>query len=101
MKSGTAQKMVLNMLTTASMVRIGKTYENYMIDVKATNEKLKKRAISIVQELSGADEISAKTTLEGCDWKVKTAILIIKKGLDKNSANKLLDENNGVLRKVL
>ena len=59
MKAGTAQKMVLNMLTTASMVKIGKTYENYMIDVKATTIKLKKRAVQIVVDLTDIDENKA------------------------------------------
>lgn len=101
MKAGTAQKMVLNMLTTASMVRIGKTYENYMIDVKPTNEKLKKRAIQIVVDLCEIEEHIAKETLEKCDWKVKTAVLTIKNKISPNEANELLNRNRGVLRKAL
>ena len=101
MKAGTAQKMVLNMLSTGSMVKIGKTYENFMIDVKATNEKLKKRAVQIVVDLCGCDENIAIKTLKECAWKVKTTVLIIKKGLAKEKANELLDINSGVLRKVL
>ncbi len=101
MKSGTAQKMILNMLTTASMVRIGKTYENYMIDVKATNEKLKKRAVSIVSELADTDEKTALSTLEKSDWKVKEAVLMVKKNISKECASKLLEQESGVLRKVL
>ena len=101
MKSGTAQKMVLNMLTTASMVRIGKTYENYMIDVKATNEKLKKRAISIVSELSDTDEQTSIDTLKSCNWSVKKAVLMIKKNMSENQANDMLRENGGILRKAL
>lgn len=101
MKAGTAQKMVLNMLTTASMVKIGKTYENYMIDVKATNDKLKKRAISIVSELCDIDEDIAHKTLTSCNWKVKTAVVMIKKNLPENAANNLLNENEGILRRVI
>lgn len=101
MKAGTAQKMVLNMLTTVSMVKIGKTYENYMIDVKATNEKLKKRAISIVCDLCNVDENTAHDTLKNCDWQVKTAVVMIKKNVTEQVANDLLKENDGILRKVI
>lgn len=101
MKSGTAQKMILNMLTTASMVRIGKTYENFMIDVKATNEKLKKRAIQIVSDLCNTSKKIAENTLNNCNWNVKIAILVIKNKITKEDALKLLKKNNGILRKVL
>ncbi len=101
MKAGTAQKMVLNMLTTGAMVKIGKTYENYMIDVKATNEKLKKRAAAIVQELTLTDEKTAIETLNNCDWSVKTACLMLIKNISSIEAEKLLKQNNGVLRKIL
>ena len=101
LKAGTAQKMVLNMLTTASMVKIGKTYENFMIDVKATNNKLKSRAVQIVIDLCDIDENRAKEVLISCDWKVKTAVLMIKKGVSKDRANELLENSSGVLRKAL
>ena len=101
MKSGTAQKMVLNMLTTASMVRIGKTYENYMIDVKATNDKLKNRAITIVSELCDVSEEIALETLKKCDWKVKIAVIMIFKNVSKEKADELLQKNEGFLRKVI
>jgi len=101
MKSGTAQKMILNMLTTASMVKIGKTYENYMIDVKPTNEKLKKRAIQIVVDICNIDKELAKNILIKCDWKVKTAVLVIKNKISKERALEILDKNNGILRKAL
>ena len=101
MKSGTAQKMVLNMLTTASMVKIGKTYENYMIDVKATNDKLKKRAVSIVMELANVSEYTAYETLKKCDWNVKVAILMINNFISKENALELLKEKQGILRKAL
>ena len=101
MKAGTAQKMILNMLTTASMVKIGKTYENFMIDVKATNEKLKKRAIQIVVDLTDTDEEIAKQVLKSCDWSCKVAVVMIKKNISKNDAILLLKNNNGILRKTL
>ena len=101
LKSGTAQKMVLNMLTTGSMIKIGKTYSNYMIDVKATNEKLKQRAVSIVEELAETDEKTALTALEQTDFNVKLAVVMLVFNTDIKTANQLLADNNGVLRKVL
>lgn len=76
MKAGTAQKMVLNMLTTGAMIKIGKTYENFMIDLMPTNEKLKDRAIRIVSEIAEVNSSTALKTLLEADWSVKTAILI-------------------------
>ena len=101
MKAGTAQKMVLNMLTTASMVKIGKTYENYMIDVKATNIKLKKRAVQIVVDLTDVSENQAQEILENNNWKVKNAVLMIKKGIDFKTSEEILNKHNGILRKAL
>ena len=101
MKAGTAQKMVLNMLSTGAMVKIGKTYENYMIDVKATNEKLKKRAIGIVKELTCSDEKTVIETLNNCNWSVKTACLMLIKNISIEKAQDLLKQNNGVLRKII
>lgn len=101
MKSGTAQKMVLNMLSTGAMVKIGKTYENFMIDVKPTNEKLKKRAVQIVVDIASVDFTTAQKTLEECDWSTKTACLMLLKNIQKQEALNLLEKNNGVLRKAL
>lgn len=101
MKAGTAQKMVLNMLSTASMIRIGKTYQNYMIDVQSTNVKLKDRSTRIVSEIADVDYETAKTYLENANYKVKHAVLMILKDLTYEEADKLLIANNGVLRKVL
>lgn len=100
MKAGTAQKLVLNMLTTASMVKIGKVYKNYMIDVKPTNEKLKKRAIKIVAQIVNVEESIAQNVLEKNNYKIKSAVLNIKYGLDFCKAEQLLAENKGILRKV-
>lgn len=101
MKSGTAQKMVLNMLTTASMVKIGKTYENLMIDVKATNEKLKNRAVQIVVNLADVEEQFALETLKKCNWSVKTAVFTLLRNVSIQEAQHILDKNNGILRKAL
>ena len=101
MKAGTAQKMVLNMLSTGTMVKMGKTYENYMIDVMPTNMKLRDRASRIVSELADTDKDNARKTLEECDWKVKTAVTMIKGNMTKDEANELLENNDGVLRRTL
>ena len=101
MKAGTAQKMVLNMLTTASMVKIGKTYENFMIDVMPTNIKLKKRAVRIVVDLTEIGEKEAENILKNCNWKVKTAVLMIKRNISEKQAQELLDKNCGVLRRAI
>ena len=101
MKAGTAQKMVLNMLTTGSMIKIGKTYENFMIDLMPTNEKLKDRALRIVQELSDVSASVALKTLLECEWSVKLAILMLRCNLSKAEAMELLKKNCGVLRRAL
>ena len=101
MKAGTAQKMVLNMLTTGAMIKIGKTYENFMIDLMPTNEKLKDRAIRIVSEIAGVKASTALETLMNSDWKVKTAITMLKCKLNKDEANEALRKNCGVLRRTL
>ena len=101
LKAGTAQKMVLNMLSTGSMIKIGKTYENFMIDLKATNEKLKDRAARIVSQIAEVDNNIAKETLAKCDWKIKTAIVALKNNVEFDKANEELKKNHGVLRRVL
>ena len=100
MKAGTAQKLILNMLTTASMVKIGKVYKNYMIDVKPTNDKLKKRAVKITASIAEVDEQKAKEVLSANGYKIKHAILNLKYGLSEDEAERLIKENNGVLRKI-
>ena len=101
MKAGTAQKMVLNMLTTGAMIKIGKTYENFMIDLMPTNEKLKDRAIRIVAELAKVNASTALKTLLECGWSVKAAILMLKCDLTRDEASKLLKKHHGVLRLAL
>ncbi len=100
MKAGTAQKLILNMLTTASMVKIGKVYKNYMIDVKPTNDKLKKRAVKITASIAEIDEQKAQEVLSANGYKIKHAILNLKYGLSEDEAERLIKENNGVLRKI-
>ena len=101
LKAGTAQKMILNMLSTGSMIKIGKTYKNFMIDLQATNEKLKDRAIRIVSQLADVQFSEAFSTLLKCDWNVKTSIVSLKLNINKEEAEKRLAENRGVLRRVL
>lgn len=100
MKAGTAQKMVLNMLTTGAMVKIGKVYKNFMADVKPTNIKLKDRAVRIVAEIACCTREKAQEILESNGYKVKEAILQIKYSVDFEKASSLLKHNNGILRKV-
>lgn len=89
------------MLTTGSMIKIGKTYENFMIDLMPTNEKLKDRAIRIVAEIAKVTPATALQTLLDCDWKVKTAILMLECRLPKDTAEQILRKNCGVLRRAL
>ena len=100
MKAGTAQKMVLNMLTTGAMVKTGKTYKNFMVDVKPTNIKLKDRAERIVAEIADCPKEKAKNILEKNNYLVKEAILQIKYNCSFEEAQKILSENNGILRKA-
>ncbi len=101
LKSGTAQKLVLNMLTTASMIRLGKSYQNLMVDVKATNKKLVARAARIVMQATDCDKNQATSTLEQTDYDVKLAILMILTGMELPSARKQLHHQDGFLRKAV
>ncbi|THA11106.1 N-acetylmuramic acid 6-phosphate etherase [Rodentibacter pneumotropicus] len=101
LKSGTAQKLVLNMLTTTSMILLGKCYENLMVDVQASNEKLKARAIRIVMQATDCDKTIAEKNLILAKQNAKLAIMMILSGLDKNEALALLDKEKGHLRKAL
>ena len=101
MKAGTAQKMILNMLTTASMITIGKVYGNLMVDVEATNAKLVERQISIVMQATDCNRDTAITTLNQCNQHCKTAILMILAGLTAQQAKTKLEQNNGFIRKAL
>lgn len=101
MKSGTAQKMVLNMLSTGAMIRLGKVYGNLMVDVKPSNEKLKSRAVSIVCSATGEGEEKARQALEACGHEAKTAIVMIEKGLDAQSARQALALAGGRVAEAL
>ena len=101
MKAGTAQKMVLNMLSTGSMIKIGKTYQNFMIDLNPTNEKLKDRAIRIVAQIANTTHAKAFETLEKCNWEIKTAVVSIVQSVDIETARENLKKSSGILRKVL
>lgn len=101
MKAGTAQKLVLNMLTTAAMIKMGKVYGNLMVDVEATNEKLVKRQTHIVAEATGVSEAEAEGVLNQCSRHCKTAIFMILSGLDASEAGTVLQEHQGFIRKAL
>lgn len=101
MKSGTAQKLVLNMLTTGAMVRIGKTYENLMIDVRVSNQKLYDRACRIIAEITGLDYEAAEQYLKDSGLNVKIACVMAKKQCNKEKAEALLVEAGGILRKII
>jgi len=101
MKAGTAQKLVLNMLTTASMIRIGKSFYNLMVDVKATNEKLVSRTRRIVMEATGVDLEEADRVLHSCDHNAKLAIMMILSGLERAPAEAALARANGFLRRAI
>ena len=101
LKSGTAQKLVLNMLTTASMILMGKCYQNLMVDVQATNEKLKARAIRIVMQATDCDKSLAEETLKQADQNAKLAIMMILSGLDRAQAEDLLEKHQGKLQLAL
>lgn len=100
MKSGTAQKMILNMLSTGAMIRLGKTYHNYMVDVQIHNQKLRERGIRYICEITGVDENTAEQTLEIAK-NVKTACVMLIKKCDKQAAEKLLKTNAGILRQII
>ena len=101
LKSGTAQKLVLNMLTTTSMILMGKCYQNLMVDVQASNEKLKARAIRIVMQATDCDKALAEETLKQADQNAKLAIMMILSGLDRAQAEALLEKHQGKLQLAL
>ena len=99
MKSGTADKMILNMLSTASMIRLGKVYSNWMVDLKVSNIKLVDRAERIVSQIAEVPQEEAARVLKQCG-DVKTAIVMIKAGVDEDIARQLLAQNEGIVGKV-
>jgi N-acetylmuramic acid 6-phosphate etherase len=101
LKSGTAQKLVLNMLSTITMIRLGKTYGNLMVDVRASNEKLRARSRRIVALATGASDEEIERALAATDGEVKNAILTILGDVDGPTAARLLEESEGHLRAAL
>ncbi len=95
MKSGTCQKLVLNMLSTCLMVKLGKVYGNLMVDVQATNHKLVNRAIRIVRTAAGVEEAEAEEALRQCGFSCKTAIVMLKKQVGPAEADRLLEAAGG------
>ena len=101
MKAGTAQKLVLNSFSTALMIRLGKVFSNLMVDVQATNEKLRRRAVRLVELAAGVDTDVAKETLEKADGEVKTAIVALRLRCSIEQARSQLSKANGALRRVI
>ncbi len=101
MKAGTATKLILNMITTGAMIRLGKIYGNLMVDLRATNLKLKDRSERIVMEVCGVDRAEARRLLEAGDKRVKLAIVMCKLGVDRARAETALERAGGVIRRVV
>ena len=101
MKSGTAQKMVLNMLSTGAMIKLGKVYGNLMVDVKPSNEKLIRRCVTIVCSAAECTEAEATKALEECDYRPKVAIVMVLRGVNADTACAMLQRAEGRIAKVL
>lgn len=101
LKAGSAQKMALNTFSSALMVKLNKVYGNLMVDLKATNAKLVRRAVALTMRAAEVDEAQAAAVLQGCDHHVKTAIVALKKGIPVEQARRLLEGANGSVRKAL
>ena len=101
LKAGTATKMILNMISTGVMVKLGKTYGNLMVDVQALNSKLRTRAVRLVMTICGVSPETAHEALKACSWRVKTACVHLIKHLSPEDALNLLEKHNGFLRNAL
>ncbi|HDJ30267.1 MAG TPA: N-acetylmuramic acid 6-phosphate etherase, partial [Candidatus Acetothermia bacterium] len=101
MKAGTAQKLVLNMLSTTAMVKLGKVYDHFMIDLQASNSKLRRRAEEMVRTLTGEDPKLVKQTLTQANYAVKPALIMLKGKVSYEKAKKLLERHHGVVREAL
>jgi len=101
LKAGTATKLVLNMLSSVSMIKIGKIYDNLMVDVQVWNEKLVDRATRLIVQLGGVDDEKASEFLEASQGNVKAGIVMAKKGVEYEEAVRLLEEDDGFLRRVI
>jgi len=101
MKSGTATKLVLNMLTTGAMIRMGKIYGNLMVDLRAWNDKLADRSQRILMETTGLDREASRAVLEDAGGSVKTAIVMARRGVGRDEAERLLEAHAGRLRTIV
>ena len=101
MKAGTSQKLVLNMLTTATMIKFGKVYGNMMVDLKASNKKLNNRALRIIKTVTDTDDKTAEQVLKEANMNTKLAIMIILSGLSVQESERILENNNGFLKQAL
>lgn len=101
MKAGTAQKLVLNMLSTAAMVRLGRVYDNWMIDVALTNQKLRQRGLRILAQVSGANVSEAARALRRAGHDLRVALVMLKAGVDRAEAQRRLKGAQGNLRRAL
>jgi N-acetylmuramic acid 6-phosphate etherase len=101
MKAGTATKMILNIITTGAMIRRGKIYGNLMVDLRAWNEKLRDRSERIVIETTGLDRARARAAIDAADGQVKLAIVMVRRGVDRAEAERLLREHDGRLRDIV
>ena len=101
LKAGTAQKIALNAFSTALMVRLHKVYGNLMVDLRPTNAKLRRRAVRLAALASGADDAAAQQALVEAGWRVKTAIVALRRGVSAHAAQGLLDAVDGSVRAAL
>jgi N-acetylmuramic acid 6-phosphate etherase len=101
MKSGTATKMVLNMISTTVMIRLGKVYGNLMVDLQVVNNKLLDRGSRIIEQLTGLNYDSSKEKLAEADGSVKRAVVMTLKKCTKNEAEEMIEDNDGLLRKII
>lgn len=101
MKSGTAQKLILNTISTGVMIRLGRVYSNLMVEMPLTNAKLLKRAARMVELAAGTDAASARSALDEAGGETKTAIVMLRRKLDAEEARQVLEESEGSLRRVI
>jgi N-acetylmuramic acid 6-phosphate etherase len=101
LKAGTATKMILNMLTTGAMIRVGKTWGNLMVDLRATNLKLKDRSERILMEACGIERDDARGLLDSAGGSVKTALVMHRLGVGRDEAERRIAEAGGVIRRVI
>jgi N-acetylmuramic acid 6-phosphate etherase len=101
LKSGTAQKLILNMLTTAAMIRMGKVYKNLMVDLKPVNHKLILRSIRLIRAVTGCTEEKAREAFEASQKQPKIAIVMVLTGLNREQAESRLNETDGLISKII